>query len=267
MGRLLMIDLSSNNAPPDLNAHWNAGYRTIALKASEGTSYRWDQHGQLSDQWHELGGKVVHYHFLRPGNVALQAANFLTAIRHHVHPRDWLCVDVEVAGLRDMDVSLFIERCHMRHPHMRGLVYGPPSFLTGNGIRKHRGWRLWVASYGADPAPVPSWRTWTAWQYTDRAAVPGVPTPVDQSHIRPVLTPRENLLGVPVNTVKRLLATVTGWAKRHPRQFKRDVRVLAACLAAQPAVHAVIHGQKVTAAAVVAGVAAGVNAALRKLIG
>lgn len=264
----LMIDLSSNNAPPDLKAHWAAGYRTLALKASEATTYRWADHGRLADEWHSFGGKVIHYHFLHPGSGALQAANFLAAVRGHLHSRDRVCVDVETPGVTDQTVQVFIERVHQRHPRVKGLIYGPPYFLRDNHIRPHRRWGLWLADYGQRPSLIPpGWLRWTAWQYTDRAKVPGVPTPVDQSHIRRTLLPRTDFLGVPVTTIRRLLSRITAWAKAHPKQFKRDVLVLATCLAAQPAVHAAIHGQRVTAAALIAGITAGVNAALRKLIG
>src|SRR3954470_9725306 len=92
----LMVDLSSNNGTPDLDAHFKAGYRVIALKASESTGYTWPAHDALTDRWHKLGGRVVHYHFAQPGDPVKQADHFLIAISGHFdRHRDVLCLDAE----------------------------------------------------------------------------------------------------------------------------------------------------------------------------
>jgi hypothetical protein len=191
----LMVDLSSNNGPPNLAAHWNGGYRTIALKATENIGYTWPAHAGYADQWHSYGGRiirgrVVHYHFARPGDPVAQADHFVNTIRGHFGRRDVVCLDAERGGVNGTFARAFIDRVITRMGTVNGLIYGSPSFLNANGIGKYRGWRLWLAEYGPRADVPRSWRTWMAWQWTDRATgVPGIPGAVDQSHIKSWLLP------------------------------------------------------------------------------
>lgn len=183
----LMVDLSSNNPLPDLATHYRAGYRVIALKATENLDYTWPQHGALADQWHRLGGRVVHYHFAQPGNPVGQADHFKAALAGHLGSQDVVCLDCEVGGVNGLFTRQFIDRLNVSVP---GMIYGSPSFLNTNGIGKYRGWRLWLAEYGPKADVPRSWVTWMAWQFTDRATgVPGITGPVDLSHVKGWLLP------------------------------------------------------------------------------
>src|SRR4051794_27898733 len=186
----LMVDLSSNNGTPDLRKHYAAGYRVIALKATEGVSYTWSGDARLGDQWHKLGGRVVHYHFAQPGDPVAQADHFVNAIRGHLGKSDGVVLDAERGGVNGAFARKFIDRVIARLGNVNGMIYGSPSFLNANGISKYRGWRLWLAEYGPRADVPGSWVTWMAWQFTDRARnIPGVPGAVDQSHVKSWLLP------------------------------------------------------------------------------
>lgn len=187
----LMVDLSSNNGTPNLPAHYRAGYRTIALKATENVGYTWPAEAGHVQQWHRLGGRVVAYHFARGGNPVGQADHFVDTVRVTFdRRRDVLALDCEATGVNGAFTRAFIDRVIARLGSVNGVIYGSPSFLNANGIRRYRGWRLWLAEYGPRADVPPSWATWMAWQFTDRARnVPGIPGAVDCSHIRSWLMP------------------------------------------------------------------------------
>jgi hypothetical protein len=186
----LMVDLSSNNGTPDLAAHYRAGYRTIALKATENVGYTWPAHTGYTITWHRLGGRVVHYHFAQAGNAAAQADHFVDTIRPNYGRTDVVCLDVERGGVNGAFAQVFIDRVVARLGSVNGLIYGSPSFLNANGVVKYRGWRLWLAEYGPHADVPRSWVTWMGWQFTDRATgVPGIPGAVDQSHVKSWLLP------------------------------------------------------------------------------
>lgn len=204
----LMIDISSNNAIPDLDAHYRGGYRTLALKASEGTSYRWSAMGQLADRWHQLGGVVVFYHFATAGaGGAEQAAFFLAAVKPHLRAGDAVALDIEgqpasykqwARGQAELAAKAFVRHIDTHAPRLgvlrrlpKRLVYGTFYFLRDEHVRPAKGWRLWIAGYQASaPLPPPGWKRWTAWQFTDNAVhVPGEAGGVDESHIRDWLLP------------------------------------------------------------------------------
>lgn len=204
----LMIDLSSNNALPDLDAHHKAGYRALALKASEGTSYRWTAAGALADRWHKLGGVVVWYHFATAAaGGSEQAAYFLAAVKPHLRAGDVLALDIEGQpasyrqwshGQATLCATSFMRHIDEHAPRLgslrrrpKRLVYGTFYFLRDEHVRPAKGWRLWIAGYQSSaPLPPPGWKRWTAWQFTDNAThVPGQAGGVDESHIRGWLLP------------------------------------------------------------------------------
>lgn len=208
MALRLMIDLSSNNAPPDLDAHHKAGYRVLALKVSEGTGYRWAQMGALADRWHALGGTVVYYAFVTAAATgAEQAAFFLAAVKPHLRRGDAVALDIEGqppsypqwrAGQAQVVARSFMAYIDHHAPRVgvlrrrvKRLVYGTFYFLRDNDIRPAKGWRLWIAAYQETaPFPPPGWKRRAAWQFTDNAVhVPGESRGVDESHISAWLLP------------------------------------------------------------------------------
>jgi GH25 family lysozyme M1 (1,4-beta-N-acetylmuramidase) len=211
---LLMIDVSSNNDLPDLARHHAAGYRVIALKATEGVSYAWADAGPLADIWHKLGGRVVFYHFATSGHPGReQADHFLAAVRPHLHDVDILALDIEgqpasyrqwTAGEVPIVARTFMARVEAKAPSkVHRWVYGTFYFLRDQRVLPLKGWRLWIAGYqSTEPAIPPGWKRWTAWQYTDRAKVPGVAGTVDQSHLRGSVLPGWRLLPTPLRQTK-----------------------------------------------------------------
>lgn len=182
---LLMVDLSSNNAAPDLIKHFKSGHRVIALKATEGTDYVWPEHGRLADEWHKLGGVVWHYHFAQPGDAKKQAHYFLSWIANHWQRGDRIVLDAETAGVTAAFVRDFITFCASKHDPKPGIIYSYASFLTAAKIKPSHGWGLWLAAYQAsEPKPAPGWDRLTAWQFTDhQTGLPGIPGAVDCSHL------------------------------------------------------------------------------------
>jgi GH25 family lysozyme M1 (1,4-beta-N-acetylmuramidase) len=224
---LLMIDVSSNNAAVDIRTHHQAGYQVIGVKATEGNGYYWAGREPLVDLAHRLGMTVVHYHFATAGVPgATQAQFFLNRISPHLHAGDILGYDFEGQpstyrqwgrGEAAKVFNAFADHIHRHGPRFGPLrrrlarwVYGPPYFLRDARIRPRHGERLWVASYSPDHPLIPTgWRRWTAWQFTDKARVPGSPSPVDESHFRPLFhrypTLRPGATGHYVRVLQHLL--------------------------------------------------------------
>src|SRR3954447_17080350 len=94
---LLMVDVSSNQGRVDVHAMYAAGYRAIAVKATEGASYVNPFYAETVAAAHSLGMTVVHYHFgVVSATAVAQAKHFLDIVRSHVKTRrDWLACDVE----------------------------------------------------------------------------------------------------------------------------------------------------------------------------
>ena len=134
------------------------------------------------------------------------------------------------------------------------------------GLQLWKHYLIFVALYDGDPT-IPSYAVGKQYLspgvagaesggHYDVSAVRRYWRGVDPRHL--------SFLGVRVSRIKRLLSAALAWAKAHPRKAKHELIVFAGLLAAQPAVHALIHGQKTTAAAVIAAVGAAVLAAARK---
>lgn len=208
MNALLMADVSSIQGPIDVAALHRAGYRAIAVKATEGASYVNPNYAATVDAAHQLGMTAVHYHFgVASANGIAQAKHFLNVVTPHVQTRrDWLAVDDEGQpasykqwpqpdGAR-LFAAAFCQvmwdeapRVGLLKRRVRRLIYGPPYFLRDSGVRPTHGERLWVADYSGHPSLIPpGWKTWQCWQFTDKASIPGIHGPVDESHIRPTVT-------------------------------------------------------------------------------
>jgi GH25 family lysozyme M1 (1,4-beta-N-acetylmuramidase) len=192
----LMVDLSSNNPAPDLKAHWDAGYRVLCLKVTEGTGYAWTASHRLAAEWHSFGLDAVvwHYHFLHPGTTASgakQADWFWAHVRGDLRAGDRVVCDVETAGETGGEVAAFWARYVTHDPRTPRVDYGSPYFLRDHGIRPQHGEALWLAQYAARVSFIPpGWTSYLAWQYTQTArGVPGMRGAVDQSHLKPAALP------------------------------------------------------------------------------
>lgn len=84
------VDASSNNEPIDIAAYAAAGHEHIALKATEGLFYEWENGHAIQDQAHAHGLTVDRYHWVRPdsGTAKQQAAFFVGKVATHMKPGD-----------------------------------------------------------------------------------------------------------------------------------------------------------------------------------
>lgn len=197
---LYFIDISDNNPIPDLDAYKAAGHVWLARKVSEGVGYHWSAGDTIADQWHQLGGHVVHYHWLRPdSNVEAQLAYYLGLLAPHWADgdktmNDWERSTVYSTGQPateppDLEwaarAALFNDGCQREH--------GAHCLYTGNWyIDGHphmqaeaRRWPVILSDYsGGDTTPNNRFglNLW-ARQFTDRATVPGMSATVDYNHI------------------------------------------------------------------------------------
>jgi GH25 family lysozyme M1 (1,4-beta-N-acetylmuramidase) len=159
-----MIDISSNNPPPDLDELWAEGYRVLGIKCTESTNYHFTNGEVLGAKWHAKGGIVVWYHFLHPDKGAEQATYFWSFYKKVRKVGDLIAVDVEVNGAWN-SYKAFIDETR-RRTRDRGLIYGSPGYLEPHGVIKYKGWRLWLAQYGSHANVPRSWKYWMLWQYT-----------------------------------------------------------------------------------------------------
>lgn len=183
----LFFDYSSNNHPPDLAKLYKQGYRVLALKATEGTTYTWDLHAKLADEWHKQGtdATVWHYAFLQPSDPGGQGAYFVTQVKDHLRAGDRLVADVEVAGVTNGVVQAFFDRVRATST-LAEEIYGSPYFLRDHGVRPEHGQGLWLADYASKPAFIPpGWARYDAWQFTDAGKDPSTGSRADESHLTP----------------------------------------------------------------------------------
>jgi len=185
---LSMADVSSNNFPSNITAKqlraklqqmWDAGFRVLGVKCTEGTTYVWDLSHQVCAIWHSFGGIVNHYHFGHPGSVAsgrAQADFFFNHVNGDWRKGDSWTFDAETKGESASEVNAFADRLlDGYHFASDFFTYGGPYFLRDNHIVAHRGSMLWLADYDDHVVFVPpSWHAWSIWQHTDKGSVPGL---------------------------------------------------------------------------------------------
>jgi GH25 family lysozyme M1 (1,4-beta-N-acetylmuramidase) len=143
----IIIDISSNNSPPDFGRVKHDGVLGVIIKATEGLTFN---NPRLESDWEraaKAGLVVGSYHFARedthPGKSGAQAE-----AQHYV-------------------------RTMMRIPgHGKGRVW-------------HKDNRLWVAHYtsASQPNQVPGYSGYDLWQFTDKRVVAGCHEPVDASRL------------------------------------------------------------------------------------
>lgn len=225
----LIVDISDNNGTPDLAAYWKAGHRGLGLKVTEGTSYAWDKHGTYADQWHKLGGWVIHYAFLHPGSGNDQARFFLTQINGHVDDeKDYVAADCEVAGVNGSLAATFLDTVHAARP-VKLLAYGSPYFLRDNNVRPVHDAGLWLADYASKWAFIPpGWTKVTFWQRSQTSHITGFEKEVDLSEIvsppKPPKPPKPRTL--PVH-VRAAIAVARPWLTHYAKTGKRPLKATA----------------------------------------
>lgn len=98
---MLMADISNNNGSVDIPAYAAAGFKAIAIKATEGTGFVDPDHRGWCYSAHAHRLAVFHYHFGRPDHgqpAADEAAFFLKHALPLVGWNDYLVLDSERGG-------------------------------------------------------------------------------------------------------------------------------------------------------------------------
>jgi GH25 family lysozyme M1 (1,4-beta-N-acetylmuramidase) len=188
----------TNADDPDWQAVADAGFRYVAIKASEGASGVDSALEAHRKGARAAGLRVGYYHFCRPdddaGDAYAEAKNFYRAAGD-LGPDDLPpAVDIEVkgpvSGARCLawtnDFAAACEELFGR----KVISYAYPFFWHGlgvvpSGLIADRA--LWIAHYGVrspiTPAP---WATWTFWQYSGDHGepVPGMRVACDRNWFR-----------------------------------------------------------------------------------
>lgn len=205
-GSRLYVDISSHQGTPNLRAYWDAGYRELMMKASEGTGYWWPLMQQLARQWHSFGpdARVGYYHWLySTHSAAAQHLLFWSRVQPVFRTGDWLMVDFEdVAPARwrsDADtlpvLREFVRFCRQ---HAETHVYSGNWYLANMPLCRAylRSQLVVMSDYSHDEPGNPYGLTYVAHQFTDRAIVPGFAGPVDCNRwLLPLTGPGESAAG------------------------------------------------------------------------
>lgn len=172
-----VIDLSHYQPHVDLLTARNNGILGLIHKATEGTSWTDGLYTARKANAATLGLAFAAYHFLKPGNIPQQAANFLKFADPPKGGR--VFIDYEAPGLKLDDLKAMISAIELLDRTLEIGIYG------GSLLEQHVGnaadpilskYPLWTAQYttGAITWPKNTWPKWSLWQYTDAADVPGV---------------------------------------------------------------------------------------------
>lgn len=178
MKKPTVIDLSHYQPHVDLLAAKRDGILGVIHKATEGTGWSDGLYKARKANCEPLGLAFAAYHFLKPGNIAQQAAHFL---QFADPPRGGrVFIDYEDSGLKLGDLKEMILSLEALDDELQIGIYG------GALLKQHVGtakltwlgeYPLWLAQYtdkGEETWPTATWRYWSLWQYTDSADVAGV---------------------------------------------------------------------------------------------
>lgn len=189
------IDISHHQGDIDFERVFNAGYRFVYIKATEGRDRAVPRAAEYARLAHQAGLWIGYYHFATPGtndgrtradDVADEAQFFLDTVAHlpHYHLVPALDLEQNRLGLSNAELTRWAEAWLSRVEGVtskKPLIYLSPSFggqleapttLGGNP--------LWIAHYGvATPRlPVP-WSGYVLHQKTDKGRVDGIAGDVD----------------------------------------------------------------------------------------
>ena len=174
-----------------------AGHVFIALKATEGTSFRDPRHRgfALAAGLHHIG--IAHYHFARPdlGNSPKEEADFfLQTVWALLGPRDYVVLDMERGTLqRDPAWSRGFDEEIRARSRFRTILYGSRSWLeTAPADQWLAGepYRFWDADWSGAPDFAPEGGVCVMRQSSDGVFGPqphqlvGIDGPSDVNHLR-----------------------------------------------------------------------------------
>lgn len=167
----LFADLSSNNPGFNAEAYRKAGHRVVAIKATEGITYRNPDWLRWTTEAHAARLSVLHYAFLRPELRLSGEGDFLmNTTRDHMRKGDQLVLDFEREVQDAANLGRYLQRvwdeCSAQGHHP--ILYGPESLLRA--VKPYVGRkvfsRVWVAAWG------PLIRGFWAQQFTNGSVGP-----------------------------------------------------------------------------------------------
>ena len=199
-GYLDGIDVSRWQGTIDFAQVWDAGFRFVIAKATEGRLYQDDAYARNRAGAQAAGLAFTAYHHAHPDetpdDAILEADNFIAAAR--ISPGMLPPVlDIEsgtslgTAGLQQW-VETWLSRVYSRLG-VRATIYANPAFWrTAMGDTRwfsQNGYEvLWIAHWDAATPDVPAgdWdgHGWTFWQISNCGAVPGIAGCVDLDRFR-----------------------------------------------------------------------------------
>lgn len=182
------IDVSKWQGDPDWNAIAGAGVRYAFIRVSDGLRY---EDRKFARNWAEAGRVGIlrgAYQFFRPGQDAVEQADYLIARIRAEGPMDLPpVIDVEAtdglnAGAVEAAVGRWIDRVESTLG-VRPIIYSGKYFWQDNvgNTRRFADYPLWHAQYtgAACPNIADAWPRWTFWQYSSSGRVAGVDGDVD----------------------------------------------------------------------------------------
>jgi lysozyme len=208
----IIIDISSNNSPPDFGRVKHDGVLGVIIKATEGLTFN---NPRLESDWEraaKAGLVVGSYHFARedthPGKSGAQAeaqhyVRTMMRIPGHGKGRVWHkgnflpILDFE-KGTGDHKYSPWRDAFYDEVRRLVGhysILYTSPGF--NNWAKPNvKDNRLWVAHYtsASQPNQVPGYSGYDLWQFTDKRVVAGCHEPVDASRLPQKLKAMDRIL-------------------------------------------------------------------------
>lgn len=168
-----MADVSSNNGPINVPNYSRAGHVAIAIKATEGMGYVNPFHETQSNQAHNYGLTVIHYHYCHThGNVDGEIEHFRNTYNKAWRNGDYACFDIETEGF-DVYSANQLLRHYYRLTQREPILYTYRNFVETalKGV-KIPGNRIWLADYSPQAIKLPKPYVLWARQYTDGVVGP-----------------------------------------------------------------------------------------------
>jgi lysozyme len=194
----LVIDISSNNSPPDFDRVKHDGVIGVIVKATEGITFTNPRFVHDFEAARKAGLVVGSYHFARQDShpslsgARQEAEHYVSTMRSLPRKALWgkgdflPILDFE-KGTGDHRYSPWRDEFLLTVKKLAGhygMLYTSPGFNVW--AKPKRGLdRLWVAHYTSAPKPmqVPGYSGWDLWQFTDKRVVAGCHEPVDASRV------------------------------------------------------------------------------------
>lgn len=183
-----VIDLSHWNTVPDtLEATAMAGVWGMIHKCTEGKTVADDKYEARKYLAAQAGMLFGAYHFLRPGDMRMQAMFFVDTAKlgegsGSGGAKILLAADHEDRRVSLKDLARFLENVELLSGRLP-VIYsghvlkeqiaaaGGMAAVAGLGLARYP---LWLAQYGPAAVVPPGWPGWWLWQFTDKGIVPGV---------------------------------------------------------------------------------------------